>query len=579
MSKRYIVFVSAFVLIPYTSNAANSYTRGLYGKLEYVLMSDRIEDKYNSTERKSFIQNYKLGYENYIYSPYLLTYDIGTSFYIDDTTSTTKNKNSAGSVKSENSIKHTNYKAYLHFLKKSKYPFTIYKEKIDSPLWSTQADTATLITYKTDQQGIFGRLKLKYFDLDYEARETDIEKTESFAYETGKNRRYKVGISKQFDENKTLIFNYSHQTRDYYRTDRGLGYTDQWNDIIDNAMANFSWKMSKSMSMGSSVNYLKNSYFDLEDLSGTINFNYRPNEKLTASTSLMADKMKTKDGTNNYINFNENTSYKVTKNLTTNQSLQIFNASGDTRNMTLASLTLGSNYTKKLSKSTVATFNASVTGRAERFGKDSNTTISDRNMFSYTLGSGITKNFEESRSSVSANISYYQLISTTSDSTRRVTLNTGYNKKFSDRLSYYLKMYATRDENVYTDSQGNRSDRTTNIISIDNALNYWTLVGYNGKLSSKAGLIYSAGTFANRVNPYANAALTYMLRRNLMLKANARVSSDTGYDTVTYSGNADMIYRLRKVQIKVGTKVSTQTGGTFGERTHTNYYFRISRTL
>ncbi|WP_200762553.1 hypothetical protein [Nitrosophilus alvini] len=576
MSKRYLVFVSAFVLIPYVSNAANSYTRGLYGKLEYVLMNDKIEDKYNSTERKSFIQNYELGYESYLYSPLLLTYDIGTSFYVDDTTSTTKSETST--TKSENNIKHTNYKAYLHFIKRSNYPFTIYKEKIDSPLWSTQADTATLVTYKTDKQGIFGRLKLKYFDLNYEVRDTETEKTESFAYETGNTRRYSLGISKQFDMNKTASFNYSHQTRDYYRTDTGLGYTDQWNDVVDNATANFSWRMSETMNMRTFASYLKNSYFELEDLSGSINFNYHPNEKLSASTSLTANNMKTKDGTNNYITFNENSTYRVTENFSTNQNLQIFNASGDTSNMTLTSLTLGSNYIKKFSKSMTGTLNASVTGRMEKFGDDGNSTISDRNMLSYTLGSGITKNFEESRSSLSANISYYQLISTTSDSTRRITLNAGYNKKFSEKLSYYLKMYATRDENTYTNNN-ETTERTTNILSIDNAVNYWTLVGYNGKLTSKAGVTYSSGTFTNRVNPYANATFMYMIRRNLMFKAVGRVSSDTAYDIVTYSGTADMTYRIRKIQIRVGTQLSSQTGGSFGERTHTNYYFRISRTL
>ncbi|WP_457595431.1 hypothetical protein, partial [Hydrogenimonas sp.] len=119
MKRRFFLVSLVTLLLPYALYA--EYTRGVYGKLEYVLMHDNISDKYNSTDRKSFIQHYQLGYESFVYSPKLLTYDIGIGYYIDNSTSDVSS--GASTTTSKNETKHTNYKAYLHFIKASKFPF------------------------------------------------------------------------------------------------------------------------------------------------------------------------------------------------------------------------------------------------------------------------------------------------------------------------------------------------------------------------------------------------------------------------------------------------------------------------
>ncbi|BBG66102.1 hypothetical protein NNO_1399 [Hydrogenimonas sp.] len=576
MKRRFLVSLLTITALPALLCA--DYTRGVYGKLEYVLMHDNVSDKYNSTDRKSFVQNYQIGYESYIYSPRLLTYDLGFSFYVDNTTSDVNNNGS--STKSENETKHTNYKAYLHFLKKADYPFTVYYEKIDSPLWSTSPGGTTLVTYKTDKSGIYGRVKTDLFNLSYEYRESKTEKTESFAYENGDSKRFALGINKQLDENRTASFNYSHEIRNYYRTDLGLNYTDSWNDVIDSAVATYSWLISKRLAFSSAVNYLKNDYLDYQNLTGTVSLNWTPSKKHSETFSIVADNTKTKEGTNTFVSLNESGNYKFSKSFSTNHGFQIYNASGNLYNMTLASATLGSNYLKEFSETLSTSFGLSVTGRAEKYDySDQNVTIRDRNMFSYTLSTSTTKQFPEGRSNLSAGLSYYQLISTTDDATQRITANTIYNKKFTDQLSYYLKMYGTFDKNTYTAADNNETTRTTNIFSVDNALNYWRAVGYNGKMTLKAGVVYSVGTYANRTNPYGTFTFFYMLRRDLMFKTLARVSSDTAYNVTSYTGSTDLIYRIRKIEMRTGIQMSRQTGGGFGERNHINYYFRISRKL
>ncbi len=576
MKRIFLAPVLAAFILPATLNA--DYTRGVYGKLEYVLMHDNISDKYNSTDRKSFVQNYQIGYEKYIYSPRLLTYDLGLSFYIDNSTSDITNGNST--TKSKNETKHTNYKAYLHFIKESNYPFTIYYEKIDSPLWSTAPSGTTLVTYKTNKTGIYGRTKLKAFNLHYEYRQADTEKTESFAYETGNNKRFAIGLDKQFDENRTVTLNYSHEMRDYYRTDRGLGYTDSWNDVIDTANVAYSWIISETLNMSAYANYLKNDYLNYEDLTGTVSLGWRPNKKHSENLSFTADNTKTKSGTNNFYSLSESGSYKVTDNFSTNHNFQAYNASGDLYNLTLFSATFGTNYLKQFSQTFNASFGASVTGRSETYDySDENVSIQDRNMLSYNLSSSLSKSFKEERSNISAGVSYYQLISTTSDATQRITMNAGYNKSFTDQLKYILKFYSTYDNNTYTSADGNETQRTTKIFSADTSLDYWRAVGYNGKMTLKAGVMYSAGTYISRVNPYGTFSFFYMLRRDLMFKTLARVSTDTGYDVTSYTGTADLIYRIRKVEMRTGMQWSRQTGGSFGYRNHMNYYFRISRRL
>ncbi len=573
-SRLYVSFLMIFIL-PGCLYA--SYTRGVYGKLEYVFMHDNISDKYNSTDRKSFVQNYQIGYEKYIYSPRLLTYDLGLSFYIDNTTS---NVSGTTAVKSENETKHTNYKAYLNFLKSSSFPFTIYYEKIDSPIWSTNADSTSLITYKTDKNGIYGRVKLDIFNLNYEYKTSKTEKTESFAYENGDTKRYAVGLNRQFGTDKTASFNYSHEIRNYYRTDTGLNYIDSWHDIVDNATATFSWIISNTMNMSTSVNYLKNQYLEYENLTGTVAFNWSPDIKRSEAVSITSDNTKTKEGRNSFIFLNENGNHIITDNLSTNHSFQIYQATGDLYNMTLASLTYGSNYKKQLSQTLNASFGASITGRTEQYdNSDQNISIPDRNMFSYTLSSSLSKNFDNDKSNLYAGLSYYQLISTTKDATRRITMNAGYNKSFNDQLSYFIKLYSTFDSNIYTTSQNNETERTTTIFSVDNALKYWRNVGYNGKMTMRGGLVYTAGTFINRVNPYGTLSFFYMLRRDLMFKSVAKVSSDTAYNVTSYTGTVDLIYRIRKIEMRTGAQLSRQTGGSFGYRNHLNYFFRVSRRI
>ncbi len=576
MSKRFLSPVLAALMLPVLLYA--DYTRGVYGKIEYVLMNDDLSDRYNSTKRKSFVQNYQIGFEKYIYSPRLLTYDLGLSFYIDNSTSDITNGNST--TRSENETKHTNYKAYLHFIKESDYPFTLYYEKKDSPLWSTTPNDSTLITYKTDNSGFYGRVKLDAFNFNYEYRQSDTEKSESFAYETGSNKRYGFGLDKQFDDNRTLTFTYSHQTRDYYRRDKDINLLDSWNDVIDTANIAYSWVISKTLQMSAYANYLQNDYLEYENSTGTVSIRYRPNKKHAESLSFTADNTKTKSGTNRTLSLNESGNYQFTDNFSTNHNFQLYNASGDLYNLTLLSGTFGTNYLKRFSESFNASFGASVTGRNETYDySDQNISIQDRNMISYNLSTSMSKTFKESRSNVNAGLSYYQLLSSTSDATQRVSLNAGYNKNFTDQFKYNLKLYSTYDNNTYTATDSNETQRTTKIFSADTSLDYWRAVGYNGKMTLKAGVNYSAGTYLNRVNPYGTFSFFYMLRRDLMFKTLARVSTDTGYNITSYTGSSDLIYRIRKIEMRTGIQWSRQTGSSFGSRNHINYFFRISRRI
>ncbi len=557
---------------------AEVYTRGLYGKLEYVFMQDSIKDSYNETKRKSIVQNYELGYESFIYSPYLLVYDISGGWLIDD--STTDISGESGDYSTNRNVETTNYRAYLHFIKYSKYPFTVYKEKIDNPIWTTEPNRAALTTYKTDSQGITGRIKSDIVKVGYEIRDYKIDRTESFAVENQKKRRYALTLSKEFDENLTAYLSASHENRDYYRNDWGIGYTDIWSDTYDSVTGNVSWKIDPANMMTFFSSYMKNSYLEYQDTMATITYSYFPGTKFRANLSVTADSMETAEGTNNYLTLSGNSSYQIQENWSTNQVLTLYNASGDTIDMSMATLTLGTNYTKEHSETLTSNYNASVTASSEKYGNDTNLTLTDRTLLSYTLGAGAVKNFPESHSSVNAGVTFYQLISSANDSSKRASLYGGYNKRFLQNLSYRLKASLLRDEAAYYDATlDSTTTRSTNIIDVDNMINYWRNVNSKGKLNLTAGAKYTSGIFKTRFNPYANAEFTYMLRRALILKAIGRVSSDTAYGTTTYTGNLEMVYSIRKVRISVGSYYSSQTGGSPGQKTHTNIYFRIIRRL
>jgi len=555
------------------------YTRGLYGKLEYVLTDDTIEYEDSKTERNSFVQIYEIGHEGSVYSPYLLVYDLSVALLLD--TTDTSYRGEFSEYDSSKDVETTNYKAYLKFIQRSKYPFTIYAERRDNPIWTTYDDEATLVTTKTDKMGIKGRVKSEAATISYEISDYEIDRTESFARQNDKKRRYAVAISKRFAEhNVTASISASHEDRDYYRDDWGAGYTNSWSDTYDRLAGSLTWKIDANQTLAASTNILKNSRLDFEDRLASITYTNIRSSRWTYALSLTDDNLQTDEGTNNYLTFAASSTYKIRDNWTTTQNFTLYDASGDVVDLTMTTLDLGTRYTQRHSDTFTTNYTASLTLTSERYGDDANLTLDDRSLVAYNLGASFSKNYPDSRSSLSGGARYYQLLSTTDDSSKRLTLYGAYNKRFSKQLSYRLKASYGYDESSYTDiGSGETITRSIDTVDIDSVLNYWRPFAASGKFSSTVGVRYRSGISYEGLYPYAAMKLRYMLRRMLLLKAMGRVSSDPIYDTTTYTGNVELVYTIRRIRVILGSYYSRQTGGEPGTREHTNVYLRFVRKL
>ena len=554
-------------------------TKGLYGKLEYVLNDDLVKyDDYRS-ERKSFIQIYEIGHRGYIYNPYILTYDMSVALLLD--TTDTSYSSLGSTLDTSRDIETTNYRVYLNFIQRSKYPFTIFAERRDNPIWTTYDDRATLVTTKSDKMGLKGRVRFDMGMISYDVTDYEIDRTESFAYQNDKSRRYAVAFTKRFpDKNVTTSLSVSHEERDYYRDDWGAGYVTSWSDTYDRIAGSINWRIDANQSFVLSTNLLTNSRLDFEDklLSATYTNVY--SDKWTYSLALTEDNLKTEQGTNNYATFAANSNYRISDNWLTNQNFTLYNATGDVVDLTMATLDLGTSYTKRHSDTFTTNYTAGLTLSTERYGDEGNLTLSDRSLLSYNLGASFSKNFPDANSSFFGGVRLYQLFSTADDSSKRATLYSGFNKRFSRFLSYRLRATYGYDEATYSDpAQDGTQTRSFDTVDVDSVLDYWRPVHYYGKLSTSAGVRYRSGYTYEGVYPYASAKFRYLLWRSLLVNAIARVSSEPIYDTTTYTGKLEFIYTIRQIRVILGSYYSKQTGGANGTKTHTNTYLRFLRKL
>ncbi|GEM_PF-2818765 len=573
-----IIFIYVSLLLVTTQSvwAETMYTRGFYGQIEFRAINDKIDSQNALNDKLSLIQKYSLGYESYLYSPLLLTYDIGGTLYIDNTdaTITSSSTKTSTSYRSE----HTNYRAYLNFIKQSDYPFTLYAERADSPVWSTQADRNTFVKYEADRMGIFGSLLLDIFDLNYELRNSDSRREESFSTSTDKELRFKVGMTKQISSDQSMYADYTHRIVEYEYRDSGVGILTTIDGDIDEARVGYDWKVSEALRLRSYARYYSYSYYDNEDISATVSLNYLASKKLSTSFSVTANSIRVANDQNSYITINQGSNYQATSELSFSQNFIYFQALGDSLGLNYTSLMLGTNYRKTIIENLIGSIGLSVTGRSEQYDRvDANSTLSDKNIFSYTLSAGLDQSFPSTKTNIYLNTSYYQRFSTADDYTNRAVYAAGLTQPLASSTNFFVRFNGYRDENLYEDV--NATVKVVEAYTVETGLSYWGNLGYYGKMSFNAGVAYAEGIFKNRVTPYASLSLKYMLMRSLNFNAHGRVSSDSVYDYTTYSGDAKLTYIIRKIYASVGTRYTSQNGGAFGHREHINYYFVIGRNI
>lgn len=554
--------------------------RGIYGNVEYGYMQDTNKMVSTNIDQTSFLQKYTLGMNGSIYSPNLISYLLQGSYLIDDINTQTNDDTMKSSRKT------SNYRANADIIRSTKYPFSIYTDKTSVPYSSVQGNVPYAYDESSSRYGITGTALFPYFDFRYTAETSDVQRNETFADETRKGSNYSFGISKNFS-NLKLLATYMDRNQDYKRDDKNLTAIQDWSDHSRDARVSGVWTPDQTLQVSSNLGYMQSSYSELKNLTANVNANWNPNDRFRVGGDITANTMQAGGTTSDMIAVSGNSSYRFTPEITSTQAVSLYRMTGGWSDMTVAMGTLGGRYVKVLDNNLTVNAGVDVSLRTEQHNvsADANATLQDRGIYTYTLTAGASKRIEALRANASANVSYFGSVSTLQEKTDRISLNANFNSQIQDNLSFSTYgFYVTEENSNYTGSESGLDLRNMQQLSINSMLRYWKEIGYNGKLSLGAGVMYTMTEMdryerVNRVMPTIDGSLSYRFFDALFMTSGVMASQDTVSDLTNYSGNVSFNYNLRKVMMSMGARYLRQNGGTMNmyDSTRNSLYFKISR--
>lgn len=513
---------------------------GLSGLIQLTYQKDRNKDIDAESEKSSIIQEYKLQYHGHVYSPKLLMYNIGGIFRKEDSDT---EESRAGKTSTKTKSKEYNLK--LDFIQGTKYPFTIFKDRIDLPTWTMQP-TQTFQTKQTlDRYGLFGNAFLgKGINMRYDIRQDNTRSVGQTEGTDRRNRTFLFGVDSR-NEDKFIDATYSYQ----HNFERNKNEFEAINDAM------VSWGLrDKTTNFNMDMSYNNNSFTEFATTTANMNLNYMPSSDFNSNFNLYGNRIEQKENKGTFATFFENITYKLSPYLTTNQNLMLYKSTGDFGNDGTESLTLGLVFTKQATQGLIFSADASVNGTAQQ-----SSTAEDRNSMFYSIGGSVSKFFEKISSEVNAGGSYYSYSSSLGGKTTRYAFNTSFVGRFIRNLTLQSLLNYSEEEIIGDEIEGKSSySRTRRIIS-DNSLVYFMQLGFRGSLDAKVGAIFETGTVP-RTFRYATLTFRYVLRKDLSANAGLNFYKESINDSRTILGALGVEYRLRSITINLKNELWKEKG-------------------
>ncbi|SNZ11262.1 Sporulation related domain-containing protein [Persephonella hydrogeniphila] len=538
--------------------------RGFWGRVEFTYKMERYKDPYRKTSRNSFRQYYELNYEGYIYSPRLLTYTLGGNFSREDS------KIKYGSNSSDSTSKLIGYNLELNFLKGSRFPINLFAKKTESPLWYTYYDRSSYTERKTDSYGLYGNLRFVGSQINYSYRH---EKSKSVGLDFREDRKtdeYNFSFGKFFINkslNITLKKNIDDYTQEYASTTRKV-YQD-----INNYNLNYRWKISKKSNLSADARYYSNSYTDLKDFTGNINYLWNPSDRLTTNFGLSATRSEGRNYDITFLSFNESLNYVLSENWNLSHNLILFTSNGSQADQKLINTGVNLNYHKTINEKFSIFGGTGVSGQAESGNIN-------RVGGTVSLNAGLIKRFDFLDSSFSLSGSTSQYKSSKDDRSNTFNINERYtaflskNLRFEHTINYYYQ-----DSQYYRPS-GGFSETNYDNLETSNSLRYKRMLGWKGSLTTALGVKYYYGKKrAERFYPFGNMALNYRFTRNLLYKLSVDVHRDTYYNTTYSTINSHIDYKYRRLNFRWDFQYYYEDNDNYGKRHNYITAFKIYRVF
>jgi len=234
-------------------------------------------------------------------------------------------------------------------LKSSPFPVNIFAKRTQSPLWYTYYDRTSYVERKTDSYGIFGSFNFVKSRISYGYKNTKANSVGIDFEEYRKTKEYMVSYGKTNTNssiNITLQKNIDDYTQKYLTIN---SFRDVYQDI-NNIKFDYNLRPSKTANLRAYARYYSNSYTDLKDYTGNINFNWMPSEKLYSSVSLNLSRNESIYSDITYLTFNENISYTINENWNLTHNLLLFVSRGSDADINLLNTGANLNYSKQVSE-------------------------------------------------------------------------------------------------------------------------------------------------------------------------------------------------------------------------------------
>ena len=568
-----------------------------YGRLEFGYLSTKIKfgaTPYKSpkkTEKSSFIQEYKFGYENYLYSPRLFVYDLSSLIHLENGKTVTENYDR------DFKIRNFNYRLNFDVIQGTKYPFTLYLEKRNYPFWNILENSTIYTNQEELRFGIRGSYLSDYFTLRYDASQADTDIQRDYQDETITDNIYNLFLERVVKD-KQMNLKLSHRGRGtkshtWSENSSSTDRKEDWKDSTNEIRADYKWLPSDTFKLRSYLQYLSSDYSgsryggdnnrNLQRMIADIKADWIVNKKLNVYGGLSnSNNIDPNIDSNNFV-LSQGLTYQMTQQLSLNQDLSYFNITGDNINRNIASFGIGSRYNDRFSETFSYHFFANINEKIETGNKnnDLNSTLSptqqDNNSFSYTVGTGLNKQFNFLSTSFNLGTSYYNLTSSTDEALSRFTINSSLSLLLGTNLSYTASANYSKSNDkrfVYSSEQNATvlTDRKIEVLQGFSGFNYWNVIGINGNYNINIGVNYIKDLEYEKVNPFANIGLTYVLWQNLVFTTKANVYQDSRNDYTNYLGFAGLELKVRKIKISLNGEYAKYTdgGSTNDNNTSTN---------
>ncbi len=580
---RVLIIGSSLAILSSTYIFAYSNTfrpKRLYGKLEYTFLQENSD--LTQMDSRSHIQRYELGYENYYYSPNLFKYDISGTLYFNHTTTSTNN----GEDFTRN-LRNLNYKAYLDFIQGSKFPFTLFAEKLDVPFVSLLSTNTIYSNQSITKYGIHGSLNLFDHSVKYYASTQDTKNEYITTDEKRKDTFYSVKISRNM-EHSYYGLSLSHSIRDYSRTALSTNGVSRWKDDSTEVRADYTWRPSKVLNVRTYLKYYDSGYFDLKTSTASLDVSWRPTRKYSSNFGVIAENIKDSNASTDYISIYGGGNYNITDHLSTSHYFTLFNLHSDNFKQNSGSIKVGLAYRNKLGKYMTYYVEGDTEVKAERGANDKGDNyLLNKDSVAYNFGTGFSRKLNNINSTLNTNIRLYLYDSNIGEKINRYTLSSSILTRFSSSLvNSFSVNYSkvTRKYKYYKSVDNPSSD--TEILTLTERVSYNKTLGINGKLNANIGIRYYISKSQNRANPFADMNLNYLLWRNLVFKANARVTNDLYSGNTDYTAFMGLDYRIRQLTFSTGVRYMdrlTDTDDQFGRPDtgygRKNFYAQIRRVF